>query len=63
MLKDNRIKCDCGHRPRDHYCSEGCCDKCGCTWYHPNAKYILTKQLGRPPRKADWEKLRRSLCG
>lgn len=47
-----RVKCDCGHYPKDHYEGSGCCHdsthpnagKCGCTWYHPNYKYILRQQ-------------------
>lgn len=34
------IVCDCGHYARDHYLKEGCCNKCGCTWYYPNDKWI-----------------------
>ena len=39
--KYKRVKCNCGHYMKDHYCGEGWCDKCGCTWYWPNDKYIL----------------------
>ena len=39
-----RVKCNCGHYPKDHYSGWGWCDKCGCTWYWPNDKYILRKQ-------------------
>jgi len=42
--EQSRVKCDCGHYPKDHYNREGHCDKCGCTWYHPNVKYIKRKQ-------------------
>jgi hypothetical protein len=50
--KYNRVKCDCGHYPKDHYGGSGFCHdsthtnagQCGCTWYHPNHKYILRKQ-------------------
>jgi len=40
----SRVKCDCGHYPKDHFAREGWCEKCGCTWYYPNYKYILRKQ-------------------
>ena len=33
------VKCDCGHEKRTHYLGEGCCDKCGCTWFYPEVKY------------------------
>ena len=43
-----RIKCDCGHYAKDHFAKEGCCDKCGCTWYYPNYKWIMRqKRLAR----------------
>ena len=41
----SRVKCDCGHYPKDHYGRSGWCDKCGCTWYYPNVRYIKRKQL------------------
>ena len=34
------IKCDCGHTAKIHFGNQGCCDECGCTWYHPNYNYI-----------------------
>ncbi|MDD3479970.1 MAG: hypothetical protein PHI42_06260 [Paludibacteraceae bacterium] len=34
------VKCNCGHTQKDHY-RGGWCDKCGCTFYHPNDKWIL----------------------
>jgi hypothetical protein len=45
------VKCDCGHRRKDHYQNSGFCHhskhpnqgKCGCTWFHPNVKYIKNK--------------------
>lgn len=40
----SRVKCDCGHYPKDHYNCAGWCDKCGCTWYYPNYRYIKKKQ-------------------
>ena len=39
-LKFSRVKCDCGHYPKDHYQREGACKECACTWYYPNVKYI-----------------------
>ena len=48
--KFSRVKCNCGHYPKDHFAREGCCHKCGCTWYYPNDRYILRKareKLGR----------------
>lgn len=45
--KFSRVKCDCGHYPKDHYLGGGCCDKCGCTWYYPNYRYILRQQAKR----------------
>lgn len=42
--KHSRVKCDCTHYPKDHHNREGFCDKCGCTWYWPNVKYIKRKQ-------------------
>lgn len=42
------VKCDCGHYKKDHYQGGWChssghpkAGECGCTWYHPNFKYIL----------------------
>ena len=39
-----RVKCDCGHYPKDHHAGEGWCNKCGCTWYYPNVRYIMRKR-------------------
>ena len=47
------VKCDCGHPKRDHYQNSGWCHhsehvkagQCGCTWYYPNFKYQLKRQL------------------
>jgi hypothetical protein len=36
----SKVKCDCGHYPKDHFNREGGCLKCACTWYYPNHKYI-----------------------
>ena len=46
------VKCDCGHTQKDHYRGEGWCHdsshpnpgKCGCTWFHPNVRYIQRKK-------------------
>ena len=43
----SRVKCNCGHYPKDHYRREGCCNKCGCTWYYPNDKYLAKKKKRR----------------
>jgi len=40
----SRVKCDCGHYPKDHYSRSGACLKCGCTWYWPNVKYQNRKR-------------------
>lgn len=47
------VKCDCGHKQKDHYQNNGACHhsqhensgKCGCTWFHPNTKYIHKKNI------------------
>ncbi len=38
----DKVKCNCGHYPKDHFNREGVCSKCGCTWYYPNDKFIRT---------------------
>jgi len=40
----SRIRCNCGDYPKDHYMREGQCNKCGCTWYYPNDKYLAKKK-------------------
>jgi len=40
----SKVKCGCGHYPRDHFNREGSCFKCGCTWYYPNDKFVLKQQ-------------------
>ena len=35
-----RVKCNCGHYNKDHF-GDGWCNKCGCTWYYPNDKWIM----------------------
>ena len=43
----SRIRCSCGCYPKDHSQRTGWCDKCGCTWYHPNDKFVLKmRKLG-----------------
>lgn len=44
QIKYSRVKCDCGHYPKDHYVREGQCGRCGCTWYHPNYRYVLRRR-------------------
>lgn len=47
------VKCDCGHTQKDHYENNGWCHhtghqnpgKCGCTWFHPNRKYVKRKKI------------------
>ena len=56
--KFSRVKCDCGHYPKDHYNRRGWCDECGCTWYHPNYRYVLRKKAER--KKARNDKMLRS---
>ena len=36
--KSTKIKCDCGHFLQDHP-QRGSCEKCACTWYHPNTDH------------------------
>lgn len=43
-LKPSNIKCDCGELPKDHYQGIGQCFKNGCTWYHPNVKYVVRQK-------------------
>lgn len=42
--QNKRITCDCGCPPKDHHKGVGQCSKSGCTWYHPNTRYILDKK-------------------
>jgi hypothetical protein len=46
------IKCDCGHTAKTHFRNQGCCDDCGCTWYHPNVRWVK-KNLSKLGVKAD----------
>lgn len=53
------VKCDCGHRQKDHYEKRGWCHhtehvnvgKCGCTWFHPNKSYVKKKK-----NEEEWKK-------
>lgn len=47
------IRCNCGHYAKNHFVREGCCDKCGCTWYYPNDKWLakLAKENKELDRK------------
>jgi hypothetical protein len=55
------VKCDCGHVAKDHYQGVGFCHHsqhenpggCGCSWFWPNVKYILTKKK----EYEEWKKL------
>lgn len=33
------VQCDCTHMKKQHCLGEGQCVKCGCTWFHPAARY------------------------
>jgi hypothetical protein len=46
------VKCNCGHTIKDHWHGGWCHSsghpkegQCGCTWFYPNDKYIIRKQL------------------
>lgn len=53
MRVHGNVKCDCGHRKPDHYNNEGWCHhpqhvnhgKCGCTFFHPNVKYVRRNKI------------------
>jgi len=59
MKVHGNIKCDCGHTKKDHYQDNGWCHhsahpeagKCGCTWFHPNRKYIRRKNKQRKDKQ------------
>ena len=38
-------RCDCTHKKREHFHGEGCCNLCGCTWFHPEYKYCKPHPL------------------
>jgi len=40
----HNIVCNCGHYSKDHFEGEGCCSKCGCTWYYPNDKWLKKQE-------------------
>ena len=40
----NKIVCNCGHYAREHFLKEGQCRRCGCTWYYPNDKWIISQR-------------------
>lgn len=42
--KYRRVKCNCGELMKDHFQNRGWCSKNGCTWYHPNDKYLLQQK-------------------
>lgn len=52
MKIHGNVKCDCGHKQKDHHLKTGFCHdethknsgQCGCTWFHPNMKYIYKKK-------------------
>jgi hypothetical protein len=48
------VKCDCGETRKKHFNGEGACKLNGCTWFHPNFKYVIKnrtkdKQQSRIP--------------
>jgi hypothetical protein len=53
------IKCDCGHKQSDHNNNRGWCHdpqhknpgQCGCTWFHPNVKYIRRKKIQQTKKR------------
>lgn len=53
------IKCDCGHRQKDHHNKNGWCHhsqhqesgQCGCTWFHPNTTYIRRKKIEQAKKR------------
>jgi len=53
------VKCDCGHYAKDHFIGAGCCSLCGCTWHHPNTKWIKQQPDPFDPETFDGD--RRSL--
>ena len=55
MKAPAHVKCNCGHVAKDHFEKEGSCNQCGCTWYHPNDKWIL-KQKALKQKEKRWNK-------
>ena len=53
------VKCDCGHTQKNHYHNKGYCHhsqhpnagQCGCTWFHPNVKYIHRKKIEKAKKR------------
>jgi hypothetical protein len=53
------VKCDCGHKQKDHHQNTGYCHhsqhpesgKCGCTWFHPNVKYVRKKKIEQAKKR------------
>lgn len=43
MKSTKHISCNCGHLRHEHF-EGGFCNQCGCTWYHPNDKWILKQK-------------------
>ena len=43
MKSTKHISCNCGHLRHEHF-EGGFCNKCACTWYHPNDKWILKQK-------------------
>lgn len=48
MKKYSRVKCGCGHYPKDHNVpvkgGSWLKCKCACNWYYPNINYIRRKK-------------------
>jgi len=53
--KFDKVKCNCGHYPKDHFNREGACLKCACTWYYPNDKHIMNKAKKKDRHELDLE--------
>lgn len=51
-------KCDCGHRLDEHYVL-GMCDRCACTWWHPNAALVRRRQRAEANHRELYLVLRR----
>ena len=60
MIKvHGNIKCDCGHTQKNHYHNKGYCHhsqhpnagQCGCTWFHPNVKYVRRKKIEKAKKR------------
>ena len=53
------VKCACGHTQKDHHQTNGWCHssthpdsgKCGCTWFHPNNRYIHRKNIEKAKKR------------